>query len=153
MGVSIRRLDEEGITAFMPGMREIDKVEARLLTGRTPEAAVRYQVEASERSYIAGNGPVLAIFGVQRLSVGSPRVLPWMAATDAVNGHKMEVARRARKILPHLLAGASEARGYVLERNTLAVLFLRFLGFTLDGPHVIRGADFLQFRMRARNVL
>lgn len=144
---------EGDVDAFIPAMREIDKEEARLLTGMSPEDALRRQVSISDRSYAAESGSLVAIFGVQRLSLGSPHVLPWMAATDAVNNHKIETARRARAILPHLIGHAVEARGFVLQRNTLAVLFLRFLGFKLDGPHVIRGADFLQFRMRVRDVL
>jgi len=154
LAVEIRPARIDDAVAMAPLLREQDRLEAVALTGMEPAAALLRQVKLSRETWIAetATAPV-CMFGVNPPSLTSPDVMPWMATTHEMERHPVEVARLAQRILPGLLEGAVRARGYVLQTNRLAIVFLRFLRFTVAGDHRFRGRMFHQFRMEVRDVL
>jgi hypothetical protein len=133
-------------------MRDVDQLEARLMTGLEPLEALLRQVDASVGEAWTlrdDDGALIVIFGVVRVSMAGGVVSPWMVASNRAVGRNEVVAFAKREVLPVLLKGAKYASGYVLATNKVGIRWLRFLGFTISDGIAISGRNFLKYEWRA----
>lgn len=83
------------------------------------------------------DGEVAAITGLGRGgSDDAPFGIPWLLGTDLVTRHRRVLARHARDYIPRMLDVYPRLVNHVHARNTVAVAWLRHLGFTLREPHI-----------------
>lgn len=97
------------------------------------------------------DGRMAAIFGVAPFGgLMSPTGVPWLLGTPEVPRHRRILARQARPYILRMLALYPHLINAVHAENTVAVHWLKRMGFTLlpAAPYGPRGAPFHYFEMR-----
>lgn len=97
------------------------------------------------------DGEIACIFGVARSgSLLTPFGVPWMLGTDLVPRHRRVLARLAPVYIRTMLRTYPHLRNTVHARNTIAVRWLKRVGFTFgqDFSHPETGEPFILFEMR-----
>lgn len=118
---------------LIPNMREADRVEAWAAGMMTSREALLSSLDISpDPQAILGDGRVLTIFGIGTWTVLALRGIPWLLTAE-------EMPRHARRLIPLSRAYIDDARrryksmgNYVDARNTKAIRWVRWLGFTVD---------------------
>ncbi|MCO7563571.1 hypothetical protein NJI34_00320 [Pseudomonas sp. S 311-6] len=139
---------EEHIQALLTDMREADLVELRAIRGWAPEREVRHAVStASHCAACVVDGKVVAIFG------DSPHDavygLPWMASTTWINQYRRQFLAECRPVIEGMRSRHQVLLNLVDVRNTLAIRWLKWLGFQFlpAVPYGINGELFYPFQM------
>lgn len=146
--VEVRPPTRLDIDALVAGMRRQDRVELAA-AGIAPREAVADGVTRSTWSLTATvDGEVACIFGVAPFGGGAG--VPWMLGTDLVTQNRRALARLAPAYISQMLGVFPHLLNVVHARNTVAVAWLKRVGFTLQpaqpyGPH---GEPFHRFEMR-----
>lgn len=131
MEVKFRKARIEDCFYFEMNMRDADKKEAACIStkasGDLLVDCLTHSVEAHVAYY--EDGTVFALFGLCRSSaLGTAQ--PWMVATDDIMKCKKFFFKTASEIIAAWLDAYGRLWNIVHEDNTLAVLFLKRLGFT-----------------------
>jgi hypothetical protein len=131
-------------------MREADKLEIKLSHNQTPFGALLYGFKHSERcqSIINDKGEVVAMWGV--CPSDEPILgIPWMlCAPDFENVPKLRFLRGCRRFIQEAHRDYLILCNYVHKENTMAIEWLRWLGFTFTAEIAEFGvgkAPFLEF--------
>lgn len=132
-------------------MRDQDVAEC-LACGINPRAAVTEGVTRSTWSLTAlVDGEVAAIFGVAPLGgVLDPRGVPWLLGTPLVPKYRRILARHAAPYIRTMLRAYPHLVNHVHARNTVAVAWIKRMGFTVhDETHPVgpEGEPFHLFEM------
>lgn len=143
------------VEAIVGDIREADAAECAAL-GVTDVAAVLNDCLA--RSPVSWTGtadgvPVL-VMGVTPLhSLLGETGEPWMIGTHLVRRHQWALMRRAPRYIERMLGAFPHLLNFVHAENTVAVGWLKHMGFALDeaAPHGPHGALFHRFQMRAHD--
>lgn len=96
------------------------------------------------------DGELACIFGLARGgSLLSPFGVPWMLGTDAVPRHRRVLARLAPVYIRTMLRTYPHLANTVHARNTVAVQWLKRVGFTFGQEflHPATGEPFILFEM------
>ena len=123
---------QEHVAQMLPHIRQADRNEVMASAGRTVEDLLGRSVEQAELVW-AGlvNDKVACIFGVTGASLLSETGIPWMIGTHLVEQHAKAFLRRNRLIVATMLVRYPHLKNYVDARNTKAIEWLRWLGFSL----------------------
>ena len=132
-------------------MREQDVAEV-LASGHTDlHAALAQSVGLSAWCLTATiNGELAAIFGVAPIgSMLNPTGVPWLLGTDLVPKHRRIFARLSRTYIARMLAAFPYLTNTVHSKNTVAVRWLKAVGFELQPAHTnpLTGEPFNTFTM------
>lgn len=116
-------------------MREADIAEVRAMGEPSPLEAVRSSIAVSRDAYfgVADEIPLCA-FGIAGRDALSGVGAPWMLSTHALPAHARRFLRGSRQFISYAREQYSFLENYVDARNTDAVEWLRWLGFTLHDP-------------------
>ena len=97
------------------------------------------------------DGEVVCMFGVASAMIISTTGVPWLLTTDLVGKHAKPFLRRNKKVVAEMLVAYPFLRNYVDERNTVAIKWLKWLGFNVmpPVPFGVEGLPFHPFEMRA----
>lgn len=135
-----------------PRMRAADIREIEAAIGVAPLQALRMSLTRSTEAW-AGTveGEVACIFGVGPLSLLGGEGCPWLLGSDLMARHAMAFARRNRAMVARWLATYPVLRNHVDARNTQAIRWLGWLGFTVKPP-VPYGVSRLPFHPFERSV-
>ena len=134
-------------------MRQADIDEVRAATGRDVLPVLSVSFRRSSLCMVAlVDGQPEVIFGAGDLSILTGLGAPWLLGSDAVVRHRVEFLRRSVHWRDQLLLRYSTLRNIVDCRNTVAIRWLRWLGFVFSDPFLHRGHEFMMFEMRAGNV-
>lgn len=132
-------------------LRDQDRAELDACGHPCHYHAVRESVRRSQWVRTATvDGRVAAIVG---LSAGgtllAPFGIPWMLGTPLVPAHRRTLARLAPRYIHGMLQQYPVLRNLVHADNTVAVQWLRHVGFTLGETihHPVTGAPFHLFEM------
>ena len=126
-------------------MRGPDRREVWAASHQTPEGVICLSMVKSDISMTGlADGQVVCMFGIGSVSVLSLTGVPWMLATDDLEKHARAFLRRNKKVLAEMSEGYTLLRNYVDERNTVAIRWLEWLGFTILPP-IPFGMDQLPF--------
>ncbi len=129
--------------------READRVELRLAYGKSPLEVLRESVELSgyARTGTVDDVPV-CMFGVVTVSPGVGR--PWLIGTDAIDGLAMTFLRRNLAEVERMHEEHELLTNWVHENNTLAVNWLKWLGFKMlpEEGLGLEGSMFVKFERR-----
>ena len=132
-------------------VRDADRAEFQAATMQTPEEVLE---EAYVISHLAWTGLIdgvpVCMFGV----VDSSTVLtrqgrPWMVGTDLLEKHKMVFLRRCRACLEIMKLCFGRLENCVDARNTKAIQWLKWLGFSFGEPVPMGafGLNFMRFSL------
>lgn len=149
--VDLVAVEPAHIDVLAAALRQQDLDE--LVAWGYPDAAgaIRSSVESSVWCRTAlVDGQVAAITGLgQGGTEEAPFGIPWLLGTDLVPRHRRVLARYARDYIPLMLQVYPRLVNHVHARNTVAVQWLRHIGFTLREPHIHQptGEPFHVFEM------
>lgn len=133
-------------------MREADRQEVWAAAHYSPRQATFFSLEASRDARVGlVDGRVVCMFGVGPAAIVSTTGVPWLLTTDLVKKHAGPFLRRNKRVVEEMLAAYPFLRNHVDERNTMAIRWLRWLGFEilLAEPFGAEGLPFHPFEMRA----
>lgn len=146
---------EEHIKMLAENMRDEDVKEVMLSHGHSPEEAVRYSVEMSEKCVtVFHNGQVALITGICRPKPCSLECSIWMLSTPVILDIKVAFLKHSKKVVEYFLKGNSKLYNYVWEGNLTSKYWLKWIGFKLSDaqPYGVEGNNFHYFEMVADNV-
>lgn len=142
----------EHVEAMIPNARQADVDEVYASSGLPFGAALVKSFRMSTHVW-AGlvDGEVACIFGVAPYNMLDRKGAPWMLGTPLVEKHAMAFLRRNRWYVRIMLEMYNHLQNYVDARNTAAIGWLRWLGFTFDEPTPYGkfSMPFMRFEMKA----
>ena len=141
------------IDALAAGMRQQDVAELQALGHTDLRHVVQTSVSASAwcRSVYVGD-ELGCIFGLAKIgTVLAPIGIPWMLGTPLVRTHRRILAKLAPAYIRAMLQEAPHLMNMVHAHNTVAVQWLKHVGFHLHPatPQGPRGEPFHLFEMTA----
>jgi len=148
LAASLVPVREKHIRALIADMRAADQVELQAIRGWSVEREVRHAIEtASHCAACVVEGKVVAIFG------DSPHDavygLPWMASTTWIDVYRRQFLAECRPVIEGMRSRHRVLINLVDVRNTLAIRWLKWLGFEFlpAVPYGINGELFYPFQM------
>jgi hypothetical protein len=134
-------------------MRQEDREEIWIASRSDPlDCLVHGIVNSTFCKTVVYQERVVAMFGVTTLD--NQTGLPWMLATDELKSIKKSFLTECKKYVDTMLSVRPYLTNFVYTKNSVHILWLRWLGFTFKEPAPI-GVDgelFMQFEMRYTNV-
>lgn len=113
-------------------MRLSDRREVWASNKRTPHRAVMTSLRWSAESWTGmADDRVVCMFGVSIETVLGDTGVPWMLATDELTDHSRAFIRMSRSYVADIRARYPVLVNYVDARNTVAIKWLRALGFAI----------------------
>lgn len=134
-------------------MRQADRDEVEAATGKDVLPVLAASFRRSSICMVAlVDGKPEVMFGAGDLSILTGLGAPWLLGSDAIERHRREFLRMSVYWRSQLLERYSTLRNMVDCRNTVAIRWLRWLGFGFSEPFKHRGHDFMMFELRADHV-
>ena len=141
--IAIRPLQIEDIAGIADSARRADIEEMVACTGAPVYSALSYGLQHSLRCWvIEHDGVPLAAVGDTLASIGVG--VPWMVTTNNITLNPRGFLRASKAVLAEAMQRHAKLMNYVDARNTDAIRWLAWLGFTI-GPAVPYGASRLPF--------
>lgn len=141
----------EHIPFIAEHIRLDDEEELWASVGMSPSDALGMSLAESALSWTGTiDGVPVCMFGVAEFSEGKGR--PWMIGTDHLNRYPFIFLSHCRGCLDQMLEHYPYLENYADQRNTRALAWLRWLGFTFDDPEPMGpfGLPFIRFEMRRK---
>lgn len=115
-------------------MRAADVAECWAGWRHTPAEAVTRSAAVSRDACYAGlaDGVPLCVFGVGSATALSDLGSPWLLGTEDLPRHSRAFLRRNKAFVGHIRGEYSRLENYVDARNTLAIRWLKWLGFAVE---------------------
>ncbi|MBX3503328.1 MAG: hypothetical protein KF889_28120 [Alphaproteobacteria bacterium] len=133
-------------------MRAADIREIEAAIGVAPLPALLLSLARSTEAWAGTvDGEVACVFGVGPLSLLGGEGCPWLLGSDLVERNAVAFARRNRAMVARWLRTYRVLRNHVDARNSQAIRWLRWLGFTI-GPPAPYGVARLPFHPFERSV-
>lgn len=149
--VQVVEATAEHAAALLPRVRQADIDEFAAMSGKTPAQVLAVGLRSSALCY-AGlvDDQVVTIFGVAPRSIITGSGVPWLVSSDLVEQYQTTFLRRGRPLLHAFLEQYPVLENYVDARNTAAICWLRWMGFTIHeaAPIGRAGLPFHRFDMR-----
>lgn len=150
MSVKFVKPNDELLQYVAEHMRDIDVLECKELSGRSPVEALVEGVKISDfSSVVVINGRPCAVIGLTVISYLTGTGVPWMLATyDAVENRRLFV-RHSSAGLAEMMTTCPNLVNYVHEDNTIAIRWLKWMGFSIEQskPMGENDAMFCRFTM------
>lgn len=147
------------VLAMAPQLRQADIDELTAAGNDDPVKALVQSFRMSTMSWAGlviedGVEHVACIFGVAPLNLLGGKGVPWLLGTDLIERHGMAFLRRNRKFIPIMMTLYNHLENHVDARNTVAIAWLKWLGFAFDDPvpYGPRQVPFLRFQLRSPDV-
>ncbi len=126
--------DYEKLAALI--LRQSDQAELIAAYGLSPVEALLISVAESKQAWaILFDGAIEGVAGVteyRRNLCKRPAGIPWLLATDKFTEFRISLAKEAKRHLNSLAERYSYLFNYVDSRNTTSIIWLKWLGFTVD---------------------
>jgi len=129
-------------------MRQADVMEVWATNRSRPLEALAKSTRLSEKARTGLiDGEIVCMFGVYRQNLMGARGTIWLLGTDLLQKHGRRFLRRNRDETDRLSNGFSLLENYCDARNTVAIRWLKWLGFTIDppAPHGVYNLPFHHF--------
>lgn len=134
MRIDISTPTPEDVKHMAEHLRPIDVIEAWLLLRRLPLEALDTSVKLSDHSFIVkADGEPVILYGVNRIGLSDEGVV-WMVATPRIKFLQKVFLRKCKKEFLSLTEGYEMVYNYVYEHNTIALSWLKWLGFDISSP-------------------
>lgn len=139
---------EHHIKALLAELREADLVELQAIRGWSAGREIRHAVATAVHcAACVVDGKVVAIFGDSRHD--DVYGLPWMASSIWINQYRRQFLAECRPVIEGMRSRHRVLVNMVDVRNTLAIRWLKWLGFQFLPalPYGINGELFHPFQM------
>lgn len=136
-----------------PVVREADRIEIEAAAGISPLEALRISLTRSTEAWAGTvDDRVACMFGVGPLSLLGGEGCPWLIGGELVGQHAVAFLRRNKAMVVGWSKIFPVMRNAVDVRNTVAIRWLRWLGFTIlpPVPYGVQRLPFHPFEMVAR---
>lgn len=153
--VVVRATTDADIVTLAANMRRQDVAEVHACGHYDLEQVVRLSVRSSVLCATGEvDGALACIFGVSSISLLGGVGSPWLLGTPVLARSGRVLQRRAPAYIAEMLQVFPHLTNRVHARNTVSVVWLRRLGFTLHPvqAHPVTGEMFHPFEMRVSNV-
>ncbi|MCG7949118.1 MAG: DUF2833 domain-containing protein [Candidatus Thiodiazotropha taylori] len=147
---TITHVTDDDIPELVANLRVADMRELRALSSKPYPEIVKTSIKVSTEAYtLRVDDQLLCIFGMGVLSIASLEGAPWMIGTEAINQHRRAFLEASKEVSTSMLKRYAYLRQFVDVRNTLAVRWLKWLGFEFSDPMPIgrNGEMFYLFTM------
>lgn len=132
-------------------LREADKQEIIAALGKHPREALLEGCLTAKicLMFIDPNGTPTGLFGIMEDPFRSGAVA-WMVSTPGIERYSVAFLRRCRGWVHTLAQEFGVLWNYVDARNTVHLRWLRWMGFTLEGPvpYGVQGLPFYKLTLR-----
>lgn len=149
----IRATEYKDLVALFQNLREQDHAELVATYGE--EGLFGAVVNVWRTSYDhahtgLANGEVLCVFGIKIPSLIGGRPQPWMLTTNLVLRNPKTFIKRSKRIIDYWSVTYPGMTNYVHAENSVAIRWLRRMGFELHEPETRGPVDgkFRKFEMR-----
>lgn len=137
------------IDAVAKNMREIDRLECRVLGGHEPREALEEGVRHSAWSFAAEvDGEVVCIFGVASEDLLDDAASPWMLGVDGLERCAREIILGTRAYLSRMTEQYETLANAVHADNRNAIRYLKWCGFSFGSAFEVEGETFLPFELK-----
>lgn len=152
--ISVRPMVEADILTIAAIAREADRMELEEGCGQTVASALAVGLRSSVAAHvICWDDIPLAAFGDVSHNPGAGIGVPWLVSTTAIEAHARPFLRICKPLVNLMLARHCLLINYVDARNTAAIRWLEWLGFTMSSPtpYGPNGLPFRQFQLTREN--
>jgi len=130
--IDISTPTSEDVKYMAEHLRPIDVIEAWLLLRRLPFEALDTSIKLSDHSFVVkADGEPVILYGVNRIGLSDEGVV-WMVATPRIKSLQKVFLRKCKKEFLSLTEGYEMVYNYVYEHNTIALSWLKWLGFDIS---------------------
>jgi len=153
--VVMRDVEEQDIKDLHNNLREADKQELLATTSLNLYDVIKDSVELSTYAQAATfNDELVCLWGVCPISMISRKGSPWMLSTSVIEKYPLAFLKRCKPVIEKFTDNYNYLENHVDVRNTVAIHWLKWLGFKFDEPKPwgIKGFDFQRFTMEKNNV-
>ena len=134
------------IAALADRLRDIDRLECKVMGFSTPEEAMRNGLIAATVAWTAIiDGRPEAMFGASTISLLDGSGRPWMLMTNEATKHRTALVRFGRIYTDALHRHYAILHNWVHAHNATAIRWLSRLGYGVGGVEVIRGEPMRPF--------
>jgi hypothetical protein len=140
------------ITAIVDNVRDADREEFWALARITPKECLMQSFHLSRMAWTGLiDGQPVCMYGVVQSSLLGGVGRPWMVGTDLLDKHQMVFLRRCREQVRIMQMCFGRLENHVYVRNTKAIQWLKWLGFSFSEPELMGPFDmpFIRFSMGA----
>lgn len=131
MKIEVLSPTESDIKFMSEHLRPIDVIEAWLLLRRLPWEALDISVRLSDQSFVVkADGRPVILYGVNRVGLSDEGIV-WMVATPQIKIMQKFFLRKCKNEFEKLTADYTMVYNYVYEHNTIALAWLKWLGFNI----------------------
>lgn len=124
-------------------IREQDRREIELITGKPAKSSVMDSWGRSKRTWAARvDGRTVAIFGIGE---HNGKGIPWLLGTDDMVKHQRALLVDAQSVVDDMQAAYPTLFNWTHAENTVAIRWLKRLGFKFAPPVQHNNATFLPF--------
>ena len=136
MTYNIRAASVMDAAIIAPLLREADKNEITAMIGWDAQSAIEYSIRNSDEAFIATRPD-----GHPILIAGVGEGIPWMLGTPLVSKYGKSLVKEGRKKVHEWTDKYDYLTNYVDVRNSTHVMWLSYMGFTIEFAHHFIGAD------------
>ena len=127
-------------------MREADVAEVWASHRYTPLGAIKLSVSSSKHAWVCWIDDIpCAILGITEHDLLSGIGTPWMLGSKELDNYRREIVYYSRDILATVLTQYDVLDNWVHADNTVAIRWLKWLGFEMGEP-VAAGVEGELFR-------
>lgn len=145
---SMEKTTREHISAVLNDIRQADVDELWAAAMTTPEKEMIRHIDGATTGLV--DGVPVCVFGVTHTNDISGVAIPWLITTNRLEKHARLFLAHCRGVVMGMRSGCRLLVNYVDARNTRAIKWLRWLGFTLDAEPIafgVQGFPFYRFTM------
>lgn len=140
MAAEVLPVTADDVAAILPIVRQADIDEITQALGIPMEDALHDAITGSLNARkIVVDGMIVAVFGDAVYSILGSVGVPWLISTVHVERHARAFLKVCKPEVQSMLTRHQHLMNYVDVRNTAAIRWLKWLGFTF-GPAVPYGA-------------
>ena len=131
-------------------MRKADADEVWASGRYTPTEAIELSVRGSKKLVVVyADDTPLTVLGVVPRGVLSDVGIPWLLSAEQALNYKREFLKLSPPVIDEMLDIYPKLVNHVHSKNKLSIRWLKWLGFTIEDPELIRttGELFHRFHM------